>query len=141
MRVSSEEESTDLPSFAERSKRQNTSKPFGRHKGFFNISPKIGILKLVSSRRLPELGAGTARMHEETVFIYRKFGVMLCRRTIKFSVRRTNLACSIVTQSCGAATLFSLDAKLPNEKRNCARYVEKCKSSCRQNTKTGKEHR
>ena len=38
MRVCSEEESTELPFIAERSKMPNTSKPTGRHNVFTNFS-------------------------------------------------------------------------------------------------------
>ena len=38
-------------------------------------------MKLVSSRKLPELRAGTARKPEETVFIIRKHLVMLSSAT------------------------------------------------------------
>ena len=37
MRVSSEEEPTDLPFIADRSKRPNTSRPIGRHSVFTQL--------------------------------------------------------------------------------------------------------
>ena len=37
MRVSSDEETTDLPLIAERSKRPNTSKPTGKHNVFYTV--------------------------------------------------------------------------------------------------------
>ena len=49
MRVSPEEESTDLPFIAERSKRPNTSKQFAATM-FLHTFPKIRIVKSVSSR-------------------------------------------------------------------------------------------
>ena len=39
--------------------------------GFYPFCPRVRIVQL-SSRRPPELVAGTARMHEETVIMYRK---------------------------------------------------------------------
>ena len=77
MRVSSEEEPTDLPVVVEKSKRPPTSKPTGRHHKFSHISPKIRIENLVNSRRQPELRAGTARTREKTVSSYRKFLVIV----------------------------------------------------------------
>ena len=59
----------------------------------------IRIEKSVSSQRLPELRVRTAGKHEEIVFIIHKNMVMLLRRIMKFSMRRTNLVCIIVLQS------------------------------------------
>ena len=52
MRVSSEEESTDLPFVEERSKKPDTSKPTGRPM-FSHIFPMIRIVKCVSPQKLP----------------------------------------------------------------------------------------
>ena len=76
MRVSSDEESTDLPVFAERPQRPNTRTPTDRHNVFTHFPQTIRIVKSVSSRRLPEFRAETARNHEETVFFYLKFLVI-----------------------------------------------------------------
>ena len=67
LRVSSEEQSIDLP-FIGGGPRDNTSKPIGRQNVCDAFLLKIRIVKFASSQRLPELRVGTARMHEETVF-------------------------------------------------------------------------
>ena len=41
---------------------------------FSHIFPTIRIVKFASSQRLPQLRAGTARKHEEPVFLNRKKG-------------------------------------------------------------------
>ena len=66
--MSSEEESTDLPSIAERSKRPNTSKPTGRHNVFTHFQT-MWIVKFVRSRTLPDLLAGTAATADHKVRI------------------------------------------------------------------------
>ena len=71
VRVSSEVESSDLPFTAARSKRPNTSKPTNSTM-FSHSFPKVRIVKFASSRRPPELCAGTARMLEETVSTHSK---------------------------------------------------------------------
>ena len=77
MRVSSEEESTDLPSVANRSRRPNTSKPTGRQNVFLHIFVKIRLVKLARSQKLPELLARAARKHEETVLVIHESSVMV----------------------------------------------------------------
>ena len=57
MRVGTEEESTDLPFIAERSKKPNTSKP--------NTNPDDPNVKFASLQKLPDLVAGTARMRQK----------------------------------------------------------------------------
>ena len=105
MSVSSEEESTDLPFVAERSKRPNKGKLIGRHKVFehFPKNPKCAISKLTKTARAP---CKTARKHEETVLIIRRNLVMRKRRIAKVSMMRKNLVCSIVTHSRGYRVVF-----------------------------------
>ena len=64
MRVSSEEESTDLPSIANRSRRPHTSKPTGRHKFFFTHFPKnpdCEVCELSKTSRAPCRGSAQKR--------------------------------------------------------------------------------
>ena len=55
MRVSSEEESTNLPFVADRAKRPNTSKPTGRHSIFahFPKGPNSEVCKITETTRTP----------------------------------------------------------------------------------------
>ena len=113
MRVSSEEESTDLPSIA---KRPHTNKPTGRRSVFFNIFLKIRILKFASSQILPELRAGIAWKREETESNIHTNLVVPKRRITTFSMRRANLICSILTQSwCRTFILFGSKNPTKNE--------------------------
>ena len=56
-------------------------------------------MKFASSQQLPGLRAGIARKREETAIIIHRYLEMPQQQIIKFSVKRTNLVCSIVTQS------------------------------------------
>ena len=77
------------------------------------ISLKIRIVTFVSSQRLPELRAGTSRKRKETAFIIHKNLVMLFWRITKFSMKKTILVCSIVTQSwCRVFILIGFNATL-----------------------------
>ena len=100
LKVSSEEETTHHLFIANR-----CNKPTGRHH-VLHMFPKIRTVKFVSSRKLPDNRAGTAWKPEETVLIIRKHLVVLSRRIIKFSMRKTNLVRSIVMQSWYSAFIL-----------------------------------
>ena len=96
------------------SKRPNTSKPTGRD-NIFTHFPQLRIVKYASSQRLPELRAGTARMHEETESIFGD--VVTADHKVQWR-KRISFATSL--RSRDADSLFWLDSKL-NEEQNRAR--------------------
>ena len=112
MRLSSEEKSTDLLTIANGSKRPNTRKPTGKH-NFHTFHPQIRIVKFVRSQRLSVLRC-TRRPNSPP----RKL-VMLLRRIKEFSVKRTNLDCSIVTQ-LWCKTFVLIGFKGADENQDCA---------------------
>ena len=99
MRASSEEESTNLLVVAERSGRPKTGKPTGRHNVFthFHQDPNCEACRLMKTTRAP---CGNRRKREETVLIIHKNLIMLQRRIIEFTMKRTNLFCSIDMETC-----------------------------------------
>ena len=98
MRVRSEEESTDLLSIANGSKRPHTSKPTGWHNVLthFPIDPDCEVFKLTETSRAPCRNRQKVgdRVHHPHIFL-----VMLSRRITQFSVRRSHLVSNIVTQA------------------------------------------
>ena len=99
---------------------------------FLHIFPKIRFVKCVSSRILPELQTDTAWMQEETVCIHWQRLVIPSSRSEKFSVKRTNLVCSIVTPTC-----YSYWTQLlPNEKQDGASDAEKLSKVCAARSET-----
>ena len=81
-------------------------------------------MKFVRSQRPPELCARVARKREETVSIIHNNLVMLQRWCTKFSMKRTNLFCSI-----GAVVVQDfvhlLDPKLFNETKTAQETIKR----------------
>ena len=99
-RVSSEEESTDVPFIAGKGPRDQTQASQLAGTLPLHIIPTIRVVKFVSSQKQLELRAGVTWMQEETVFTYRKNLLIRQRRIMKFSMENTNIVCCIVTQLC-----------------------------------------
>ena len=113
------------------SKRPNTSKPTDRQHVFTHF-PKYPICAICRLATTTPALCKVARKHEETVLIVHKNLVMLQRRIINFSMRRKNLASSIVLQSwCRTFILIGFNAPLQRLKLFKKRGGV-CKSSCRQ---------
>ena len=122
MRVSSEDELTDLRVFAERSKRPHTTNQVAGTM-FLHMFLKIRIVKSASSQRLLEL-RGIAGQHEETVFIYRKFWVLKTADHTVLSEEndsRLQHRYAVVVQDLSFYWIYTTP---PNS--NCARNDEKC---------------
>ena len=102
MRVSSDEESTDLPTIANKSKRPNTSE---RAQSVYTVSQKIRIVKFVSSRQLPERNRPEAR--GDRCHHPQMFGDATTADHKVVSKEIESLVCIIVTQLwCGTFILF-----------------------------------
>ena len=125
MMVSPEEEPADLPVFAEKVQETKHKQADWQPPWFFyTLVLKLRIVKFASSQQLPGLRAGIARKREETAIIIHRYLEMPQQQIIKFSVKRTNLVCSIVTQSWYRIFIL-MDSKLPQtKKQDCARDDE-----------------
>ena len=132
LRVSFEEESTDLLCSSQNGPRDQTQASRLAGTIFLHIFFKIRIVKFVSSRKLPDFRGGTARKREETVLIIHINLVMLRTADQKFPVKRTNLVCCIVTQSW--CRIFLLVGSKLAQRKTQLRQIrwQVCKSSPRQ---------
>ena len=122
MRVSSEEESTDLHVSAEMSKRPNTSKQTGRHKVFTPLPEDLNcqVRKLTKTTRAPCRNCLEARGGRTHLLQHL---VMLQQRIIRFSKKRISLV-GIVTQSW--CRIFLLGFNATHKESNCAGKNDTC---------------
>ena len=124
-------------------KRPTTSKPTGRHNVFFFFFKKFWIVTFASSRKLPELRAGTARMREETVFITlqkKRDDVITADRNV-FNTVTTSLVCSIVSQSWYRTFMPIGSTYIPDDNKSAQETVNSLPTFVPLDQKSGLVHK
>ena len=110
------------------SKRPNTSMPTGKHNVFTHVpkDPNCAVCKLTKARRAPCRNRPEEK--EETAITIHRSLEMLQRRITKFSVKRTNLVCSIVTQPwCRVACWMGSPRQVLNRRRRTRKDTQPAK--------------